>query len=400
MDGNSGGTPNPLSQPTATPANTNPVAAQPAEPAVPTQVAEVKPAKDKKKTGLIVGGIIALFVLVGCGVAAALFFLSPKTDPVTAAMQRLLSGEVGSNLGVKGTIDVAINSDEMPVSSVKLALDGQASLSTKVSSANVGVTATMKESGNSATANLSEISSSDGSFFVKLENVADAIETLTTTDVTDCALDAEEVDCVELETAEESLSYAQGYSDILELFENQWFRISAEDLEGTGMDVDTDVAECATNFADSLSNSRNSINELYKKYAFISSSTENLPVAKKNNPIYKIEIDGDNLTSFMNEFVNLPAVSGFLSCTGASAETIDAEEVKESLDELPDLYVEIDGNYNFTRLYFVLAPEDSEYAITTDLDFSYPENVIVSEPEDYQDLMTYIQNLMTVSEDY
>ena len=27
-------------------------------------------------------------------------------------------------------------------------------------------------------------------------------------------------------------------------------------------------------------------------------------VAKKNNPIYKIEIDGDNLTSFMNEFAS------------------------------------------------------------------------------------------------
>ena len=62
---------------------------------------------------------------------------------------------------------------------------------------------------------------------------------------------------------------------------------------------------------------------------------------------------------------------------------------------IPALYVEIDGNYNFTRLYFVTDAEDYGVKVTTDLNFSYPDNINVSEPTEYQNLMDILNNMYT-----
>ena len=54
---------------------------------------------------------------------------------------------------------------------------------------------------------------------------------------------------------------------------------------------------------------------------------------------------------------------------------------------LPEIYVEIDDDNNFSRVY--LSGETNGTATTADLNFSYPSEITITEPDDYVDISTF-----------
>ena len=62
---------------------------------------------------------------------------------------------------------------------------------------------------------------------------------------------------------------------------------------------------------------------------------------------------------------------------------------------MPELYVEVDNNRNFTRLYTEFTIDGLDADITLDLNFSYPESVNVSEPTEYENFSDFMQKLST-----
>ena len=65
---------------------------------------------------------------------------------------------------------------------------------------------------------------------------------------------------------------------------------------------------------------------------------------------------------------------------------------------MPVIYVEVDNDYNFTRLAFDISDNEGATSLSTDLGFSYPTNVNVAEPTDYKDLTTVLEQLYTTTE--
>ena len=62
------------------------------------------------------------------------------------------------------------------------------------------------------------------------------------------------------------------------------------------------------------------------------------------------------------------------------------------LDNFPEIYVEIDNDYNFTRLYMSMEGEDG--TVTVDFSFDYPTSVTVDEPTEYTDVNDVINEVM------
>ena len=83
----------------------------------------------------------------------------------------------------------------------------------------------------------------------------------------------------------------------------------------------------------------------------------------------------------------------FTNTSGGSSSTINTDALINQLGELPDLYAEIDNDYNFSRIYFVV-DSSSDYTLTTDFGFSYPENINVAEPTEYKDFSEFMQEIM------
>jgi hypothetical protein len=180
---------------------------------------------------------------------------------------------------------------------------------------------------------------------------------------------------------------------LFELFEDKWFKVTADDLSSDSASVDTSAMECMTNLFEDVKNSSNSLSGIYQDNPFISSSTENITVASRQNPVYRVIIDGDKLADFMSVAEDLPAMENYRTCAGLQKEELDTEAIKEAVAELPAIYVEVDGKHNFTRLYTVIVIDDLDATVTVDLNFSYPETVNVSEPAEYENFSEFMQNL-------
>ena len=62
------------------------------------------------------------------------------------------------------------------------------------------------------------------------------------------------------------------------------------------------------------------------------------------------------------------------------------------ISQLPETYVEIDEDYNFTRLYL---ESQKEPMFKIDLSFTYPNNINVAEPTEYTDYSSIIQEIFS-----
>ena len=403
---------------------------RPMEKAAP---AEVKP--KKKKTGLIAGIIAVVAVLLIGGIAAAVaVIMLNKTDPVTAAMNKIMAGNAPANVAIDGDINIAINDGTSPISNVKIALNSKMIASSAINNSVANVTATIRNVGD-VNIEFDEVYAGNGDLYFKIDGATSAIENSgilyllnlanQVPNVVDCGEDAvcqtteiKELTCTEGEECnlteindtelnildggqnvldEDTIAYFASLIDIVEVIDGEWLKVSLNELNtlSGGMTAGSDIS-CITNLVSDINTNSNSAAELYSKYPFISSTNENVRLASKNYPVYQVTIDSEKFANFVNSIQNSEMTANLYSCLGWTDNvSVSDDDVAEIVSEMPKIYAEVDGDNNFTRLYLVSDLNDGEATVTTDLGFSYPTNVNVAEPEEYQNFSDVIQEIMS-----
>ena len=182
--------------------------------------------------------------------------------------------------------------------------------------------------------------------------------------------------------------------------EGEWIKIPTssdsteeQDVESTlrasGGDASgMEEATCGFQLFKKLNSNSSTVAGLYRKNAFISSTRENVTLAKKNYPVYQVVFDNERLANFVSGAQDAGLMNEYYSCAGKNA-----NDVVQMIMNLPPLYVEVDNESNFTRLY-VKANNDGT-TITADLGFSYPANVNVPEPTEYLSLEEAMQSMFS-----
>ena len=401
------------------------------------------PEQPKKKTGLIVGIIIAAVVLI-CGIVAAVVVMmnmNNKPDAVGAAITKLMSSEAPTNVAIDGTIDILPNSNDLPISRVSITLESGLAFGPNINTAAAVVTL-VDNDGNDYSMEFNEVYASNGDLYLKIEGATAALEDSGLLDmlyeaasVQDCSTDsygetycvdtllAEPIDCSDAEgceadvlTWDDDLVYGEeididepygsslgmlgamsdGILDIIETVDGIWIRVSTEDMGFlTDGITSNSTISCVTSLVNDINTNSNSAIELYNKYPFYTSASEGIVVASKGNPIYKLGIDSKNFANFVNSINNAELTNDLYGCLGWNGNVaITEEDVTEVAATLPEMYVEVDTNDNFTRFYAKSEVAGGAETIV-DLTFSYPTNINVSEPVEYTDLSDIIQEIMT-----
>ena len=502
MNENPGETPNPLNPSTGANAGSSGVAMPTTENTVPvaestTQVTENAPSvasetvatntvvesldptgrtmeqapifvdKPKKKTGLIVGIIIGLIVLIGGGVAAAFLIMNlNKNDAVSAAMNKIMSGNAPKNVAIDGSINITMNDPSSLLTGVKIDLDSGMVTNSMVNTSTALVTLSMQGI-DDISFEFDEVYADNGDLYFKVDGITDALEDsgllslmatpyalsaetncigteegestncVAATEVIDC--DSEDDDC--LVAAEEySVTESQAYGltqslagvlGVVETIDGEWLRISTDELNtlSGGMGTESNVS-CITNMVSNMNTSSSSAAKLYAQYPFVKSSSEEVTVLSKKDPIYKLSIDSENFSNFVNSIQNSDMVSDIYSCLGWSNNvSADAADVKAMVANLPEIYAEVDKDDNFTRLYIeTTVGEDVEAdcleedypcvenpdgtwdcdtyvntcttgyvapSMTIDLSFDYPSSLDIVEPTEYVDFSSLIQEIFS-----
>ena len=439
--------PVPPAQPMSPVAPTNPIApttpaapVEPTSPLSPTErpmekaaPAEVEP--KKKKTGLIAGIIAVIAVLLIGGIAAAVaVMMLNKTDPVTAAMNKIMTGKAPSNVAIDGDINIAINDEFSPISNVKIALNSKMVASSAINNSVANVTATIRNVGDFSV-EFDEVYAGNGDLYFKIDGATSALEDSgilyllnlanKMPEVVDCGEDTvcqtaeieeqactegEECSFTEIDDSEfnvleggqnvldvDTVSYFASLTNVAEVIDGEWLKVSIDELStlSGGIAAGSNIS-CITNLVSDINTNSNSAAELYSKYPFISSTSENVRLASKNYPVYQISIDNENFAGFVNSIQNSTMTANLYSCLGWSDNvSVSDDDVAKIVSVMPKIYAEVDGDNNFTRLYLASDLNDGEVTVVIDLGFSYPTNVNVTEPEEYKNFSDVIQEIMS-----
>ena len=377
---------------------------RPMEKAAETTAVEPK----KKKTSLIVGLVICLFIAVGCGVAAILMMMNTAKDPVSAAIEKLMNGDVPANLGINGTIEILANDTASQISKATVTLDSQLKTGSMINASTAEVDLVMADA-SEMSFKVSEIYADSQDLYLKVEKKDQIVlENEQLLDETNCIGDESgETNCLvdtETVTEEESSLVLDDLTSILdgviEMINGQWIRIamSTADQMSGGISVDSDVS-CLINAAKDMNANSNSLAEFYNKNPFIGSATENIPVNSKLNQLRQVTVDEEKFVSFVNSIQNTSLVDMVNECLGSEeGTTITTDDVVSAVGQLPAIYVEVNSDNTFSRLYTKALSEDQKYVFTVDLSFTYPTNINVSEPTEYTDLETLMQGMMGYDE--
>ncbi|MDO5451679.1 MAG: hypothetical protein Q4F56_01160, partial [Candidatus Saccharibacteria bacterium] len=362
------------------------------------------PQPRKKKTGLIVGMVICLFVAVGCGVAAILLFIDAnKPDPVAIATERLITGNMPTNFVAEGSIDVEVNDMSSPISRAKITVNGEGMTKSMINSSRVMADMNVRN-GGSFSIGLEEVYAANGDLYFKVDGIANVLNapylfsanTLegeaesTEAAESEAAPSVEPTDAENCSSAENCLVAETTIGDkVLTAIDGVWIRASVDEVnamftEGTG----EGNISCLANLITDVNENSNSIAEMYSRNPFVVSATGEVELTSKNDPVYKLSISEKKLAGFMNEAGNSTTIKNLSSCLGYEQSGLNAESLLTELQKLPEIFVEIDGNYNFTRVYFNTNLAEVDANLVADFSFSYPDTINVTEPVEYKDLST------------
>ncbi|MBQ8985114.1 hypothetical protein IJ076_00945 [Candidatus Saccharibacteria bacterium] len=381
----------------------------------------VEPANKKggKKKALIIGAIILVMTAIICGAAAiAIFVLGNSDDRVTKAIDKLLNGGMSSIVNVQGDISLAggnnsLGSEIVALSSANVNVDGTFDVNSLVNKVSAEITAEASD-GTEFSLSVDEMRTKDNDTYFKISglmdifggsNVLEVGEESTSLYVDeDCDSIAcdDEGNCVSCEStaADVAASALSSYSGIFETIDDEWILIS-DDFADTmgGLVVFNNSSTCLINAFGTLPEYAKDIANKYKANPFITYSTNNLEIAKKKHNLYKLGIDDGKMSAFVNSLGNNGFINELKACVDENATnvSIDADAIKSIFSNFPIVYVEINDNNDFTRVYLKTTGGSENGAISAkaDLALSYPSEVTIAEPVEYVDMSTILSTMMT-----
>lgn len=295
-----------------------------------------------KKAGLIVGIIAAAVVFVGAIAAVSVLLLNSNSgDRFSEAIAKILNGNTPEKVEINGSlkINLAEGSRLETLSDINLEINSKMNLSNFENSSSIKLS--LIAAGQTGEASLEEIYVADKGLYAKINSL----------------------DFFGSELPEQAI--------------NKWIHVSdiPESFSSLSADTTTKIISCISdNF------SKIDLAKFYKANAFLTSSQKDITIERKNNPIYRIDIDHEKLASFMTSLISTKETKDIIfGCTEqvvnnshiTSEENrvyeIKADDLKTTIPS--SFYVEINSNNDITRFY--LKDSVAGVGVNYEVDFSF-----------------------------
>lgn len=397
-----------LSQNTEQPAATEPVAAKP----------------KKNKTGLIVAAIVFALIAIGCAVAA-IVILKPfaKDDRVNVAIEKLLSGQMPSIIAVNGKISGSSDQVTSGVNALDIDLNAQFNTANKTNTASATVTAGFADD-TELTFDAEELTTEKGDVFLRLNGVGSALQNMQSgLKVENVALEAPAENCIEsedgttncapVEEVTEVVTTCEGeacdalqqesvtgfdmgmVTSMFNTIDGEWIRIPLQNTETGESSILDNPAQCLATTIAKLPNYGSDIKSIYDANPFIEYSTENLGIVARKDNLYRISINADVFTNFVNAMKGDEFANELLACVSGTAtnDGVTTDEVNDMFESYPTMYVEVNDQYQFTRVVFDSALKNGA-TVNADLNLSYPSSITVTEPGEYLEINEVINRMV------
>ena len=204
---------------------------------------------------------------------------------------------------------------------------------------------------------------------------------------------------------------------ILTVIDDEWIRIPDSTFSSiSDLGILNSTAQCLIGAAGQLGEYGDDFSKLYEQYPFLTYSTENLKIAKRRDALYKLGFDLKNLTGFINGIGNSGFTNELYACMNVPATNtgITEDDLGPIVAQVPEIYVEINNDNNFTRVYLETTvsqntcdelPESAETTdacdaktpgtkLTADISFEYPNSITIKVPNEYIELSTVLSQVL------
>ena len=249
-----------------------------------------------------------------------------KGDAVVRALSKMMSSNAPEYVTVDGTITAELDDQSSPVTGLEIKLKSDASTKSMINASNIDLALKMKE-GDGISLNIDEIYSTDGDLYFKINGVRDAIQSY--------------IDMMVGNTGVDTSAYISMFESTIDKLEDKWLRISVDELKQlAGGMSGAEQLTCLTDLSKQIRSNNNTLNELFNKYPFISSTTENVTLASKGNTVYKVVLDQEKYKAFGEELKDSDFAKDLVDCLGESNVTFS--DGTEDLSKIPDIDLDMD----------------------------------------------------------
>ena len=352
----------------------------------------------KIRRPFFVFAIILFIISAGLAITAAALILnaSGPRDAVPAAISRLFSGNIPQNITMEGTIANYENGEAADSLKILVNFSSKINIRTNENLVEAKITANLSED-DTFTFKASEIHTKNGDLYLRLGGIYNALNNYKETNCV--GDDSGMTNCIKSSKIDSTEISVLNFIDIFDVVDDEWVRIPNSDFSNLNDVVPGNaITSCLVSAAENLSEYGSGFVSLYEKNPFIGYSTADIDIEKKNDQIYRLSFNAENLTSFINSIGNSGFANELLSCVGglATNDNITTNEVATILAAVPAIYVEIDNDDNFTRLYMTILNTDEASKTIVDVSFEYPESTVeIEEPTDYINLGDLLSDLLS-----
>ena len=365
----------------------------------------VEPAK-KKNSGLIAIIVVFLVALVGCAVAAIIMFdpfgfmhggAPAEDDRVPKALAALFEEGAPTNVGMSGDVTLYTYDEESPVTSLEIDFTSKTNVKANAGTAEATVTANFSN-GTYFKFDADEIHTEKGDLYLKLSGIPDAIvDYQTQITGVDCASD-DVVDCTDDASIDQYITTLQSLG-VIDVIDDEWILIPSTEFSNIDglVQLEDNPAQCLIDAAGTIGEYTDDLATAYNANQFITYSTQDLKITKKQDNLYKLSINSDAFANFINAMSTSGFVNELNACMGTTATNseVSADDLENIVDALPTIYVEINEKYQFTRVYLKASTEDGSMEAIADISLSYPAEFTVTEPSQYVDINTVLSKVLS-----
>ena len=356
----------------------------------------------KSKTGLIVGIICALLILGGAGGFIAAYAINNQPENIIASsIDKFVNAK---KISTTGTINLDFDEDMVGIDEATLTLGAAASDSNETG--NLSLAVTMADGTEIKDLSIGETLMSDGILYLKFDGLEELydkylsqylpIYTTVNLEETDTTVSVDEY------TTTANSLISTYIADAISKIDGEWFEISVDDV----LDSDylssmssSDKKQIKTTYncvMDTLNNGQKyskELSDLYSKHKFI-------VMTSGENSYYNISFAARPFTDFLNAIPSTAFVTDFATCIGSDTSgiedvTVDSETVEDFLGQLPNISAKFDGFFSHELSALKITDKKEAYTLSADLEFTYPDSLNISAPENATPIMERVEDIIT-----
>lgn len=423
-----------ISSPTPTASSSNPFIStstaieQPTQnPEQSTSTSATTPVK-KKRTGLIIGVIIALLILLGGG--AFTTFAIIKNSPENALSDSLNHLMTADQIAATGSLNLTPkNLSLIGINSINLDFNTKHTQSNQSTEASLQINFT--DGTSTKFIDFGEIMLKNGVFYLHVDGLNDIYQnnirsTLSSyldsiirsrytwslyencydsDSYTDCTIAISTTPELDATIATQSTQLLSQIDQIVAEIDNQWFEFSIEDILNSDFLTNQlaipstmkqgiiSAYNCSINVINQIADYSDDFSNLFNQYPFIK-------LTSGQNNYYDVSLDANNLANYLNNIYNLSLYQDLAKCTGTTPRTdsytISANDVSANLKNLPNVALRFDGFFDHHLTDIKASQSNDYYDLSLDINLTYPTNLQISAPTDSRPIIELVQEVYTI----